>query len=64
MAYCLRQQRETQMANVYLYTARYLLQNGYRLQACEYLALALGECNKDGIAKAQVLRAMSYARRA
>lgn len=51
------------MVNIYLHTARYLLLNGYSKQACEYLALALGECNRRSLDKANVLRALSYARR-
>lgn len=52
------------LANIYLRTAHYLLRNGFRAQGLEYLALALGECNRDGIARAETMRALAYARRA
>lgn len=39
------------MAEIYLYTARFLLSAGHKDAALGYLALALGECNKTEMDK-------------
>lgn len=54
------------LTRIYLQTAKHLLKWGHKEQAIEYLAMALGECNRAGLVTAErmhVLRALSYARR-
>lgn len=57
------------MLYVYLYAARYLLLNGYKRQAADYLLAALTVCNKaavhDYLARVErkhVMRALNHAR--
>lgn len=53
------------MLEIYLYTARFLLQAGQKQQAMHYLSLALGEVNRNKEARVvgHVMAALSHARR-